>query len=176
MRLLPSVPFLLSLAACIEKYGDDDTAGEESESDTDTDVDVDTDTDIDTAGSEAVLALDWEASGIVLTVTGGDPGGYWFGIVETDPASSDPWTGEDCYLGYTLSSGLTLAYCHPIRAGSNHFAYDGSAAALDEATETVFPASFREVTTYYLEENATGACWVWGHDPSYYDALPCTEL
>ena len=157
---------VLFAVGCSDKSGD---SGDTSESDTDTDTDTDTDAD-------ASVAVTWSGSGVTLAITNGDAGGYLFGMVETDPASADPWTGEDCYLGYTLSSGSLLSYCHPASSSGDAYSAGGSATALDENTETVFSSSFESVLTYYLEESGSGACWVWGADTSYYAALSCTEI
>ena len=156
----------LSFVACSGK-GDTGDSGAAS---TDADSDADADTDADPS-----FSVDWGGSAVTLAVSGGGST-YWWGIAETS-GSADPWTGEDCVYGYTLSDGSVLGpYCHDAGATGISLSYGGDPTALSEGT-TVFPDnSYASGTTHYAEDMATAACWVWGADPSYYDGLGCSAM
>ena len=160
--------YLLALTATLFMFGcpgDKDDTGVESDADTDTD----SDTDADPTFSES-----WTGSGVNFTVDGGS-GTYTLGMAETDAASPDPWTGEDCLNGYTLSSGTVLLYCHPLSSSGGSFTGGGSATALDESSETVFDSTFSSVLTYAAWSDDSGDCWTWGADTSYYTGEGCIE-
>ena len=136
----------------------------------------------DTGGSVEADAMEvsvtWGASSVDLSIANGDGAGdYWFGLAETGD-SADPWTGEDCYLGYDFqTTDGNLSYCHPSSSTGVSLAYGGDVSALAEGSETVFgSADFDGTVTYFLEDSTTGACWTWGHSPSYYDALACDVI
>lgn len=152
------------LVACLN--GDTAASG-----DVDTDADSDSDTDAD---ADPVFDVAWGDLGLTFTVDGGS-GTYNLGIAETAP-NSDPWTGEDCLHGYALGSGDVLLYCHEDLRDGDTLAYNGDPIDLDESRETVFPNDqFEARVTYYVDANATGECFVWGNDPSYYAGLGCTQ-
>ena len=131
----------------------------------------------DGGGATTTVAVTWSRTGIELDITDGSSAGYAFGVTETDPSAVDPWTGEDCYLGYTTGGGKLLEYCHPAKDGRSTYVYGGNPLSLDEAHETVFSdAAYRDSVTYYLEDLGTRKCWVWGDEPRYYDALGCTRI
>jgi hypothetical protein len=98
------------------------------------------------------------------------------GMAETDPASSDPWTGEDCLNGYVLGDGSILLYCHPLSSTGGYFASGGNPLELDEDSETVFFSSLEDSITYAAWSDSTGDCWTWGARPSYYTHEGCVEL
>jgi hypothetical protein len=110
----------------------------------------------------------------------GGPGGYFFGMAETDPAVADPWTGEDCVYGDTLvEGGPTVLYCHYAGNTGTVLTTGGDRASLSYQT-TGFSAEQEPGVTYYLLSDSSfggsGDCWSWGHDPSYYAGPGCTEL
>jgi hypothetical protein len=123
------------------------------------------------------VSVTWGGSSVDLSIANGDAAGdYWFGLAETE-GSSDPWTGEDCYEGYTLGDGSVLSYCHPSSSTGASLAYGGGTSDLSEGSETVFgSADFDGSVTYFLEDANSGACWVWGATPSYYDGLGCDVI
>lgn len=93
--------------------------------------------------------------------------GWSFGIAET-MAGSVGWYGEDCFTG---TGSYTL--CHPIPGTSIQLDQVASPAAVVEGSTTLLWTNMD--LTYYLEA-PSGACWVWGHDPTYYAALGCQPL
>lgn len=124
---------------------------------------------------EESFSASWGPSGVTIDIENGS-GTYELGMAETDSASPDPWTGEDCYEGYTLGDGTLLLYCHPLSSSGGSFTGGGNPNSLDESSQTVFTSAFEDVITYYVSSDSTGECWVWGHDPDYYSGLGCTEL
>jgi len=117
----------------------------------------------------------WSASGVTISITDGS-GTYTLGMAETDPASSDPWTGEDCLDGYTLSDGTVLLYCHPLSSSGGAFSSGGDPNDLDEDNETVFTSALENVITYAAWSDSSGECWTWGADTSYYTGEGCTAM
>lgn len=124
-------------------------------------------------GGAPEVNVDQNESGVRLTV---QPGGYYyFGLAETGSGSSDPWTGEDCYYGYTTSDGSYYQYCHTVDG-------DGlilqQASSLDEMDydRTFFGNVSESATTYVLIDYSTYACYTWGHDTSYYSYLGCIDI
>ena len=126
---------------------------------------TDTDTNADFDASVA-----WGSSSVDLTQTNGAAG--YFGLAETgcgDP--SNCWYGEDCIYGDLTGNYF---YCHPTNANGVSLAYGGAYDAISEGADTVFTdSSFDGTVTYYVEQG--DACYVWGHDTSYYSGLGCTE-
>lgn len=124
------------------------------------------------------VSVSWTSDGLELDIVGG-PGDYYFGLAETAEGVTDPWTGEDCYQGYTDDAGDVYVYCHYVGSSGTTLAYGGDAWALGHGT-TAFDQSHDGAVTYYLESSTdlggTGECWVWGGDTSYYAALGCEEL
>jgi hypothetical protein len=156
----------LSFVACSGKSDTGET-GVTGESDADADADADGDAD-------PTFSVDWGGSAVTLAI-GGGTSTYLWGIAETG-GSADPWTGEDCAYGYTLSDGSVLGpYCHDAGASGISLTYGGSATDLTEGTTVFTDNSFSSSTTHYTE-SAEGACWVWGTDVSYYDGLGCTAM
>ncbi|MCK6505840.1 hypothetical protein L6R53_21040 [Myxococcota bacterium] len=115
----------------------------------------------------------WGGGGIEVELSGGDPGGYFFGLAETR-TGGDAWTGEDCLYGYTTSSGTVYSYCHPLSAEGGFLVTVESILDVFEGSTTLHSAVLDN--TYYLAEAATGDCWVFGHDTSYYGGLGCLDL
>ncbi len=125
-------------------------------------------------GATTTVSVDctWRSSGFTLSLTDGDPAGYHFGWAED--LSSVPWTGEDCYEGYTASDGTLYLYCHPMTATGGSLISVSTVSDIVEGSTTIMSDAI--TLTYYLEEDSTGACWVWGSDPGYYAALGCETL
>ena len=92
--------------------------------------------------------------------------GWSFGMAETE-AGSAGWFGEDCFVG---TGGIAL--CHPI-PGRRLVLDQGSFDEVEEGTRTLL---WSEMDLTYFLEAPDGDCWVWGHDPSYYDGLGCELL
>ena len=155
------------------------------------DADTDTDTDTDTGGPLAFqVTVNWFDDGLVPADTDGDglpdvgcgdtlqvvvndPMGntnWSFGMAET--GSPVGWYGEDCFMGY---GGFN--YCHDFTGDTLNLAEvtDCSVLSVVEGQTTLFDAAKDPYLTYILG-NDQNECWVWGHDVSYYAALPCTEL
>jgi hypothetical protein len=127
------------------------------------------------SGEGRTVAVSWTSSGVVLEIQGGFLAGSTFGIAETNPSAADPWTGEDCYHGDTLSDGTHVAWCHEVRDGVHLFQCGGDPASLDAALETAFPCGTAPIVTYLLTDSA-GGCWYWGaaDGSEYYADLGCT--
>ena len=120
------------------------------------------------------FSCSWSGDGLDLRIVDGPPGGLDLGIAETDCGSSDCWTGEDCYLGYTSSDGTVWSWCHPTTADG---AFLGSVSALDDVVEgatTLFSEGLS--MTYVIQDTMGSRCWTWGDDPAYYSALGCEVL
>lgn len=143
----------------------------------------DEDTAIEDLPPDAAASVTWGDSSVTLALTvenGLDGAAYYWGIAETNNCT-DCWTGEDCFWGYSLSSGDVLDYCHPIDADGGELLYGGDPWSLNEGSETLFyDDSFSDQSTYLVDDrgSADGPCWVWGADPSYYYgyAKSCTEM
>jgi hypothetical protein len=130
----------------------------------------------DAARRESTASISWWATGVSFCIVNGDPGGYRFGLVPTDPLLDDPWLGEDCWHGDVDASGAPIDNCHPAEEGLNVWASGADPETLDPASETAFTAADEDILTYYLHEVASGSCWVWGADVSYYTELRCTQI
>jgi hypothetical protein len=159
------------MIGCVDKVGGTGLVEEEAEDTGETETE-------DTGEEEEELfmeiGVEWTATGIDLNITNGDESGYWFGLAED---GAEGWTGEDCYLGYTLTDGSVLAYCHPADVDGVSLGYGGGTSDLQEGVETVFvDDAAKDSVTYYLEDVATATCWVWGANPSYYAGLGCEEI
>ena len=169
MKKLILLP-LLAMMACVDTKGDsgEDTAVEE-----------------EAAETTVAPSVTWGASSVTLalTVTDGQDGAdYYWGIAETG-TDTDPWTAEDCFGGYELGDGTLLSYCHPISATGGELFYGGTFDAIDEGVDTVFDTAngdFGSLTTHIIDDRgaATGPCFVWGEDTSYYSTYEktCTEM
>jgi hypothetical protein len=147
----------LSFVACSGK-GDTGDSGTVS---TDADADADADSDADPS-----FSVDWGGSAVTLSVSGGGST-YWWGIAETS-SSADPWTGEDCVYGYTLSDGSVLGpYCHDAGAtghgagcqgttgthGESLRAFDVHVERGTEPLRAPFVETVREVGTGIVDEH-----------------------
>lgn len=124
------------------------------------------------------VTCDWDAASITIDIGGGDAAGYDFGMAETN-GDTYAWTGEDCgYVGYTTQSGVYYDYCHDLSATGGRlvtgsFPDEASFAKLVEGVETVFDGS--QEISYYMYEVASGTCWTWGDDTSYFfDCIDAT--
>ncbi len=92
--------------------------------------------------------------------------GWSFGMAETEAGASG-WFGEDCFVG----TG-DIALCHRIE-GRRLTLDQGAFDEVEQGSRTLLWSGMK--LTYFLEDD-TGSCFVWGHDPSYYDALGCQTL
>ena len=136
---------------------------------------------------ETVITVDWSNNGLTLELENTDQEGiYNFGITENAGSCLDSdwgcWTGEDCHMGFDLTNGGNLSYCHPVQEGRNTISYGASPDSVREGSSTVFGNSaFRSVVTYVLDNYASfedESCWTWGADTSYYNGFykTCTEM
>ncbi len=116
---------------------------------------------------DPTFSSSWSSSGVTISIENGS-GSYTLGMAETDPASPDPWTGEDCLDGYTLSTGEVLLYCHGLSSSGGALSSGGDPNALAEGSETVFTSALEDVITYAVWSDTSGECWTWGNDTSYY--------
>jgi hypothetical protein len=158
--------FLLGLSAlfaCTE--GGKETGETGGDADTDTDADTDADTTPETT-VEATLVAD----GVDVVITNGS-GDYNFGIVQS--GTSDNWTGEDCYQGYTTGAGDNLQFCHAMSSSGGSLTKAETLPLADG--ETLFYDGLPGSVGFYLEDSS-GACYVWGDAASWWDAIGCTSL
>jgi hypothetical protein len=162
--------FLIS--GCITVSPIDPSKGKSGSNDTSTE---DTDTnDPDTNIQPSVV---WGNDSVSLEIANADEGAaYTWGIAENFGDCLNTglcWTGEDCFLGFELSSGGNFLYCHPISGSSIELSYGANPDTIVEGATTLFQdPSFSTVTTHILDNivsQENGSCWVWGADTSYYD-------
>lgn len=125
-------------------------------------------------GDGPIFGVGWTAAGLTLYVDNG-AGTYTLGMAETDPASPDPWTGEDCFNGYTSGDGTTWLFCHPLGEAGGALATVGSVDEIVEGESTILSFRFEDVITYAVWSDRTGECWTWGHDPEYYAPAGCMD-
>ncbi|MFT5684044.1 MAG: hypothetical protein ACI8RZ_004985 [Myxococcota bacterium] len=129
----------------------------------------DTNTQYEKEDTSLGVSVEWHSTSVNVTLTNGVAG--YFGLVETG-CLENCWLGEDCIYGDVTK---TYFYCHPTNQDGVSLLYGGAAESLKVGAETVFSDShFDILTTYYVEQGS--ACYVWGHDTSYYVGLGCTEL
>ena len=132
-------------------------------------------------------SVSWGDSSVDLSISDAEDGAsYNWGVAENTGACLTSeygcWTGEDCYMGYDLTSGGNYTYCHPVSATGGSLAYGASPDAVAEGMSTVFTDSaFSTVTTHILDNAASteaDSCWVWGADTSYYNGYDksCVEM
>ena len=137
--------------------------------------------------AEVVATIGWNSNAVVLELENTDPDGiYNFGITENAGSCLDSewgcWTGEDCHMGFDLTSGGNLSYCHPVEEGRNTISYGASPDAVREGSSTVFgDSSFQSVVTYVLDNYASfeaDTCYTWGADTTYYNGFykQCIEM
>lgn len=128
----------------------------------------------DTADAAPIPAVDWTTEGLTLSIENGSIGGYWFGMI------SPTYTGEDCIdhnQEETTAGGHDK--CHEANAGGEMW---WTLVVVDEETAerylhdrnddfTLFDSTVADSLTYILMDKRSLACWVWGLNPAYYDAL-----
>lgn len=151
----------LALSACTDKDGDTgDTSNPGDGGAADGGAD---------GGGDDALYVDcsWGSGSVTVSITNGDAAGYDFGMAETDSASPDPWTGEDCgYVGYTTGDGTYYDICHGLSATGGTLTSVDAVGDIVAGSTTVFDGT--QLTSYYLYEVASGTCWTWGHDATYF--------
>ena len=136
---------------------------------------------------ETIITVDWSSNGITLEIENSDEAGiYNWGLAENagECLTSEwgCWTGEDCHMGFDLTSGGNLTYCHPVEEGRNTISYGAAPDSVREGGSTVFGnSSFRTVVTHVLDNFASfedETCWTWGADTSYYNGFykNCIEM
>ncbi len=137
---------------------------------------VDTaDTGVFTTDADFVVGAIWEDDGLTLSISGGHPDGYGFGMAQTGVA--DGWMGEDCTSG-DGSDGL----CHP--AGSDGLSLESvhqdvggpGTVGVSAGQTTWFYDGIADTVTFILIENASQHCWSWGEDPKHYAVNGCIQL
>lgn len=136
----------------------------------DTDHGHDTDEDQDVA-----FYVDWSPSGVIVDIVYGSHE-YELGMADTNPESADPWTGEDCFLGYTDADGQTWSLCHEMGPYGTALATVDTLDDLVESETTMLRDEQEDFITYYAISTATGECWTWGADPAYFSGLGCVEM
>lgn len=124
-------------------------------------------------GTTTSMDCAWGGGGLTVDIFGGDSAGYWLGLAET-ACGGDCWTGEDCVYGYTTGSGTVYSFCHPMSSTGVYLSTVTSIGAIVEGSSTIHSEALNN--TYFMEEVSTGACWVWGHDTSYYGGLGCSDI
>ncbi len=119
------------------------------------------------------VSVSWLSNRISVAIAGAPSNAsYRLGIAETGGNCGDLcWTGEDCYLGYS-----NWRYCHDLSTTGGTLYYGGDATSLDPGETVFYNDAFEPYTTFYLVDDTSGSCWVWGDQISYYQALGCVEL
>lgn len=117
------------------------------------------------------VRVTWSGSQVTatLTVQVDDPEGrtaWSFGMAETE-AGAVGWYGEDCYLGQGA-----WTHCHDVEGDALVLQRVRKPADVRSGESTLFWPGMN--LTYYLDDGTD--CWVWGHDPSYYEELGCAPL
>ena len=121
---------------------------------------------------DPTFVVAWTDEAVTITLSGGSPP-YGFGIADTDPGNPVPWTGEDCFEGYTATTGTNYLYCHELAGELTTLTYGGDWSDLETGT-TNLEISDGATATYLLLDGA--GCWVDGFDIGYYDGLDCEIL
>lgn len=170
---------LMVMAACSQediKNTDtpEDTAQEDAEQDDTSVGEIDTAEEIECAPLDCVVSWNDESIGLTFT-TFDENGSYFFGMAQTGIDNANVWTGEDCFMGYTVENN-TYSYCHPAQSGIE-LRYGASFHDVVEGFSTHFAgAQFESQVTYIIKESISGCCWTWGEDPTYYQELGCDSL
>lgn len=155
-------------------------------SDSRTDALLETGTYVDTAGevsegeAEGPLEADatLSANGVTITIENGS-GEYVLGMAETDPASPDPWTGEDCLNGH-VDAGLL--YCHRLSSTGGVREHGFLTDLADDAEDdddgylSMYTLFFEDLQVTYALWNEDMDCFTWGQDSTYYTGVGCTDL
>lgn len=180
MRKLPTISLLSLVTAisCIPIGDYDKETGE----------DFDT---FDTEEQEETLPLEmsvsWGDSSISIDLTNGDADAmYYWGLAENSgdclTADYGCWTGEDCFMGFDLTSGGNYTYCHPVNTNGGMLAYGASPDGVVEGSTTVFSSPNFSIDVTHILDNAASieeeTCWVWGADTNYYNGYDktCIEM
>ena len=129
------------------------------------------------------FSVTWGSSDVSLAITDGTVEYHW-GMAENAGTCVDAgwcWTGEDCFLGYDLTDGGNLSYCHPVSATGGSLTYGADTAAVTEGSSTVFSdngTDWASVVTHIVDDRNAGPCWTWGADTSYYSGYDktCTAM
>jgi hypothetical protein len=176
MRNLLLITTTLSFACLeLEEY-EEGFAGEETETEYEDNFD-----------EETVITVNWNSAGVTLELENSDQEGrYNWGLTENTGGCLDSewgcWTGEDCHMGFDLTSGGNLSYCHPVGEGQNTISYGSTPDSVREGSSTVFGnAQFRTVVTHVLDDYSSfegETCWTWGADTTYYNGFykQCLEM
>lgn len=146
----------LALAACTATKDDSgDTAAETTDTGSE---------DTSDSGTPAVTgSAEWTATGVAITLNNATAP-LSFGMAETTEGG---WLGEDCLPGNA---------CHPLAVGSTiNLVSVNTIAEVQAGSTTLLKSTMQEGITYYVAD-ATGSCWVWGHNVAHYASKSCTEL
>lgn len=129
----------------------------------------------ETGDGRLAFEVIWDEEGVTLVITNGE-GAYNWGMAQTDARAAEPWTGEDCYMGYVTEEGTLDLFCHGATAEGDRLTTVYSVAELELDT-TLFTDEIAasETITYYVSSDTTPDCYVWGARPSYYGGLGCLE-
>ena len=171
---------LMIMIACQEETKTTDTQDVSDTVQEDTAQEDTSTEEIDTAEEIECAPLDctvsWNEESVDLSFTTFDENGsYFFGMVQTGIDNPNVWTGEDCFLGYTVEDH-TFSYCHPARNGIE-LRYGASFDDVVEGFSTHFAGpQFGPQVTYIIKESISGCCYAWGDDTSYYQELGCNAL
>lgn len=117
----------------------------------------------------------WSETGVSVQIEGGEIR-YLLGMVETDPSSADPWSGEDCLMGYVSPSGTISLYCHPMSSTGVSLRTVAEIDQIVEGETTLLDLSRADHITYAAFTEDNRACWTWGSEPGYYDSAGCDPL
>jgi len=130
------------------------------------------------------ISLDWQpgegdsGSSMTATVSNTDSTGFYLGFAET-AANDAGWYGEDCAPNgchhFSSMSGVLDYVSAPGDVDNDHTLFNNGS----DGTGDVFTSSHEDRLTYLLQlegGSLDGECYVWGDDPTYYDAEGCTVV
>ena len=123
------------------------------------------------------VSVTWGEAGVTVSISGGSGGSYEFGMAETG-AGAGGWYGETCIPGDEPRGYDDYGYdvCHQL-AGSGGFLTSIYPSIADVGVnQTLFDEIHEVDLTYFIGEEGTGACWVFGEDVGYYSDFDCEEL
>lgn len=130
-----------------------------------------------TQDDEVSVGVTWGESGVTVSISGGSGGSYEFGMAETG-AGVNGWYGETCIPGDEPGGYDDYGYdvCH--RLGGSGGAVTSVYPSIDDVDEnqTLFDEVHDVDLTYFLGEEGTSQCWVFGEDVDYYSDFGCEEL
>ena len=147
---------------------------EELNDNVDNDCDDEIDEGIDTTPFSA--SVSWSSAGVDVTITG-TASSYEFGMAETG-AGDLGWFGETCIWGSEPwgYDDYGVDVCHSLGSSGGFIVSVYPDLGDVETNATLFPQSLSNNITYFIGDNASTDCWVFGDDPGYYSEFGCDTL